>query len=171
MEKVGKTETQEHNSFKSAHILSEFSKILLDIGNDIDNSVTLFDSIGEKDELFIKFEKSIKSPIESVIDMHKITKDNIYRFVYDNFVNIFRKYKDRFNFIHVGKTDFSDIVFFVSTKDDEMKEVLSKNEYEYATGDLSEYLNISFCFMENDMEQDLNNTEKIDLDYAEEVRE
>ena len=136
----------------------------------MDNSVSLFDSIGEKDELFVKFEKSIQAPIESLIDMHKITKDGIYQFVYNNFVNIFRKYKDRFNYVHVGKTDFSDIVFFISTKDEEIREVLSKNEFEYATGDLSEYLNISFCFMESDMEQDLDNTEKIDLN-AKEVRE
>jgi len=170
MEKIKNIEAQNHDSFKSAHILSEFSKILINIGNDMDNSVSLFDSIGEKDELFVKFEKSIQAPIESLIDMHKITKDGIYQFVYNNFVNIFRKYKDRFNYVHVGKTDFSDIVFFISTKDEEIREVLSKNEFEYATGDLSEYLNISFCFMESDMEQDLDNTEKIDLN-AKEVRE
>lgn len=170
MEKIKSTEAQNHDSFKSAHILSEFSKILINIGNDMDNSVSLFDSIGKKNELFVKFEKSIQSPIESLIDMHKISKDGIYQFVFNNFVNIFRKYKDRFNYVHVGKTDFSDIVFFISTKDDEIREVLSKNEFEYATGDLSEYLNISFCFMEADMEQDLYNTEKIDLN-AKEVRE
>lgn len=163
MEKTQNTKAQKHDSFKSAHILSEFSKILINIGNDIDNSVSLFDSIGEKDKLFETFEKSISTPIESLIDMHKISKDGIYQFVYTNFINIFKRYKGRFNFVHVGKTDFSDIVFFISTKDDEVKEVLSKNEFEYATGDLSEYLNISFCFMESDMEKDLYNTEKINL--------
>ncbi|MHA7843825.1 MAG: hypothetical protein ACX93I_10930 [Winogradskyella sp.] len=163
MEKIKSTTQNGQDSFKSAHILSEFSKILLSIGNEMDNSVSLFDKIGEKNETFIKFEQSLQSPINSLIDMHNITKEGIYNFVYNNFVNIFRKHKDRFNFIHVGKTDFSDIVFFISTKDDDMKEVLSKNEFEYATGDLSQYLNLSFCFIEADMEKDLRNTDKIDL--------
>ncbi len=170
MEKIRSTETQKRDSFKSAHILSEFSKILVSIGNDIDSSVDLFNSIGEKNELFKKFEKSIETPIETVIDVHKATKDSLHQFVFDNFVNIFRKYKDRFNFVHAGNTGISDIVFFISTKDEDIREILSKHEYEYATGNLSEYLNISFCFMQADMEEDLYNTEKINLN-AKEVRE
>ena len=163
MEKIKGTQMQEHSSHKSAYILNEFSKVLANFASDLDSSVALFDKIGEKTELFIQFEKSLQSPIENLIEMHKISKDGIYNFVYNNFVNIFKKHKERFNFIHVGKTDFSDIVFFISTKDDEIKEVLSKNEFEYATGNLSDYLNLSFCFMEDDMEEDLSNTEKIDL--------
>lgn len=163
MENTKTQQTEKSDSYKNSYILSEFSKVLLSIGDELDSSASLFDSIGEKNDLFLKFEKAISSPVESLINTHKITKDGIYNFVFQNFVDIFSKYKDRFNFIHVGKTDFSDIVFFISTKEDEIKEVLSKNEYEYATGDLSEYLNISFCFMESDMEKDLLNTEKIDL--------
>lgn len=163
MEKTIIKTTEKNESYKNAYIISEFSKVLLSLGNELDSSACLFDSIGEKNDLFLKFEKAISSPVESIINTHKITKDAIYDFVFQNFVDIFSKYKDRFNFIHVGKTDFSDIVFFISTKEDDIREVLSKNEYEYATSDLSEYLNISFCFMESDMEKDLLNTEKIDL--------
>lgn len=161
----------EDNSFRNAHILSEFSEVLSSIANEMGNSVTLFDSIGEKNEMFVQFEESLKSPVESLIEMNKISKRGIYDFVFNNFVNIFRNHKERFNFIHVGKIPTPDIVFFISTKDDEIKEILSKNEFEYATGDLSNYLRISFCFLEPDMEGDLSNTEKIDLDNAKEIRE
>ncbi|MCK0192646.1 hypothetical protein [Arenibacter sp. F20364] len=166
MEQVRKLDTKEHDSFKSAHMLSEFSQILQNIGTDLENSVSLFDSVGEKNELFKKFEESINSPVESLIDMHKISKDGINNFVFNKFVGIFKGLKDKFNFIHVGNTTSSDIIFFISTKEEEIKNILTKNEYEYATGDLSEFINISFCFVEQDMEKDLFNTQKLNLNNA-----
>lgn len=154
-------------SFQNAHILNEFAKALQNIGSDIENSVSLFDAIGEKNEVFQKLEKSITSPsIEPIIHMHEISKNEIYNFVYENFVKTFSIHKDKFNFIHVGKTNKDEIVFFISTNDKELKELLSKTEFEYATGDLSEYLDVSFCFLESDMEKDLTNTKKIELSNA-----
>lgn len=167
MNSITNKTTEGQDSFKSAHFLSEFSKVLLNLGEDMDNSVSLFDSIGEKNDLFIKFEKSINSPIDSLIEMHTISKNGIYHFVFNNFVNIFRKHSSRFNFIHVAESNSNEIIFFISTKDDEIKEVLSKNEFEYSTGDLSNYLRISFCFLEADMEKELNNTKKIALNVEE----
>jgi hypothetical protein len=167
MEKTKIIQEENSSSFKNAHIFNEFAKTLQNIGADIENSVTLFDSIGEKNEVFQKLEKSITSPsIEPIIHMHEISKQEIFNFVYGNFVKTFSKNKDKFNFIHVAKTGIEEVVFFISTKDQETNDLLSKTEFEYATGDLAEYLDVSFCFLESDMEQDLSNTEKIELSNA-----
>ena len=163
MDKLSNTRNSENDAFKNAHILSEFSKVLQNIGTDMEKSVTLFDSIGEKNELFKKFEKSLSSPIDSFMEMNKISSNQVYEYVFRYFVAIFSEYTDKFNFVHVGKASRSEIIFFISTKDDEIKEILSKNEFEYATSDLSSILDISFCFLEKDMEKDLFNTKKIDL--------
>lgn len=160
---------QEDNScsYENAHMFNEFAKALQNIGADIENSVSLFDSIGEKNEVFQKLEKSIASPsIEPIVHMNEISKKEIFRFVYGNFVKTFAKNKDKFNFIHVAKTDSSEVVFFISTKDNEIKKLLSKTEFDYATGNLAEFLDVSFCFLEEDMENSLSNTEKIDLSNA-----
>ncbi len=167
MEKPKTIQDEDSSSYKNAHIFNEFAKTLQNIGSDIENSVSLFDSIGEKDEVFKKLEKSITTPsIEPIVHMNEITKQEIFRFVYGSFVKTFAKNKDKYNFIHVAKANSNEVVFFISTKDDETKELLSKAEFEYATGDLSEFLEVSFCFLEEDMESSLNNTEKIDLTNA-----
>jgi uncharacterized protein YjgD (DUF1641 family) len=164
MEKTEIIKNEKSSSFKNAHIFNEFAKTLQNIGADIENSVSLFDAIGEKNEVFQKLEKSITSPsIEPIIHMHDISKQEIYSFVYYNFVKTFSKNKDKFNFIHVAKINNEEVVFFISTKDQETKNLLSKTEYEYATGDLAEYLGVSFCFLDSDMENALSNTEKIEL--------
>lgn len=48
------TEKRTDNSFRNAHIFNEFAKALQNIGADIENSVSLFDKIGEKNEIFQK---------------------------------------------------------------------------------------------------------------------
>lgn len=167
MEKPKTAQGEEASSYEHAHIFSEFSKTLQTIGSDIENSVSLFDSIGEKNETFKKLEKSLTTPsIEPMVHMNEITKQEIFKFVYGSFVKTFVKNKDKYNFIRVAKANSNEIVFFISTKDDETKENLSKAEFEYATGDLSEFLEVSFCFVEENMESSLKNTKKIDLTNA-----
>lgn len=165
MEKIQSSTAENTNSYKVAHILSEFAKVLDNIGSDAKNSVELFDAIGEKNEFFQTFEKTLSSPsIEPIVDMHNISKKEIFDFVFRNFAKTFAANRDKFNFIHIGNISKSEIVFFISTKNEEFKETLRESEFEYATGDLSEFLDVSFCFVEADMEKDLSNTEKLKFD-------
>ncbi len=161
-----KVSEQEHCSFKNAHLLNEFAKVLQTIGNDIENSVSLFDKVGEKNEIFRNLENSLNSPLNSMIHMDEITTNCIYDMVYESFVKTFLSKKEKYNYIHFVKNNTRDITFFVSPKDSETKEQLYRTDFEYATGDLSKFINVHFCMLESDMEKELSNTTKIDFENA-----
>lgn len=156
------------NSFRNAHILNEFSKILQNLGSDLENSVSLFDSIQEKDEVFKKFETMVKDPIVTLMDFNSKTQKDIYRFVYQGFLTSFSEHKDKFNFIHSSSNhkSSSELIFFLSLNDEEFQESLFNLEYDYAMSDLAEKISLSFCFLEEDMEEGLTNTKKIELNNA-----
>ena len=162
---IQKTDTSnlENNcSFKNAHILNEFAKALHKVGDDIENSVGVFDAIGEKTEMFSKLEETIQRPaIESLIHMQDISQGQIYNFVFKSFEETFKKYESNFNFIHFANSTDKDLTFFLSVKDDKIKETLENLEYDYFTSEIHNYLDVNFCFLEFDMEKDLSNTEKL----------
>ncbi len=162
IKKVDTTSNENNCSFKNAHILTEFAKALHNVGDKIENSVGVFDAIGEKTELFSKLEESIQRPaIESLIHMQDISQEQIYNFVFKSFEDTFEKYKSRFNYIHFASSTDRDLTFFISTKDENIKETIENLEYEYYIGEIYNYLEVSFCFLESDMEKDLLNTKKL----------
>ncbi|PZQ89446.1 MAG: hypothetical protein DI548_03825 [Flavobacterium johnsoniae] len=158
------------NSFKNAHVLGEFAKILHKFGDDIEQSVGLFDAIQEKNELFIKFEESMQRPIESIINMQNISQKQIYDFVFNSFQDSFSKYQDKFNFVHYHAYENKNIIFFISTIDDKTKEIFESLEYDYFIGEISNYVRLEFCFVESDMEKDLLNTNKLEFINGEKLR-
>lgn len=162
MQKIDVTQSDNPCSFKNAHILNEFAKALHKVSDDIEQSVGVFDAIGEKTEMFSKLEESIQRPaIESLIHMQDISQEQIYNFVFNSFKDTFQKNKSSFNFIHFARSKGRDLTFFISAKDEKTRETLENLEYDYFTGDIYNYLEVSFCFLEEDMEIDLVNTEKI----------
>ncbi len=153
----------ENPSYKNAHFFNEFAQMLLKAGNDIENSVTVFDAIGTKNETFTKLEESMLNPMDSFINMQNISQEQIFQFVFNGFEKTFLKYKENFNFIHYAFYDHKSISFFISPKDENTKDNFEKLEYDFFTGDISKYLDLSFCFVEEDMEKDLINTKKLEL--------
>lgn len=151
------------NSFKNAHSLSEFAKILHKFGDDIEQSVGLFDAIQEKNELFKKFEESMQRPIESIMSMQNISQGQIYSFVFKSFQDTFSKHQDKFNFVHYHAYENKNIIFFISPLDDKTKEIFESLEYDYFIGEISNYVRLEFCFVEPDMEKDLLNTNKLEF--------
>lgn len=168
MEKIknNKVEEQANCSYRNAHMFGEFAKVLQNIGSDIENSVSLFDAIGEKNEMFRDMENSLNSPLNSMIHMDEITANCIYEIVYEGFVKKFLTTKEKYNYIHFVKNSTRDITFFVSPKDSETKEQLYRTDFDYSTGDLSKFVDVHFCLLEEDMEKELSNTVKIDLTNA-----
>tara|TARA_R110002124_G_C8853401_1_gene506441 strand:+ start:235 stop:735 length:501 start_codon:yes stop_codon:yes gene_type:complete len=164
MQKTDTSQSENSCSFKNAHILNEFAQALHKVGDDIEQSVGVFDSIGEKTEMFSKLEKSIERPaIESLIHMQEISQDQIYNFVFSSFIDTFIKYKTNFNFIHFASSTDRNLTFFISAKDEKIKETLENLEYDYFIGDIHKYLEVSFCFLESDMEEGLVNTNKVEI--------
>lgn len=158
------TQTENHCSFKNAHFLNEFGKALHNFGDDIERSVGVFDAIGEKTPMFSKLEESIQRPeIESLIQMQDISQEQIYNFVFKSFVDTFKKYESNFNYIHFANSSERDLTFFISAKDEKLKETLETLDYDYFTGEIHKYLEVSFCFLEADMENDLLNTKKLEI--------
>lgn len=153
----------EDTSFRNAHFFNEFAQLLLKVGSDIENSVTVFDSIGEKNETFTKLEQSIQNPMDSFVNMQNISQEQIFQIVFNGFKKTFIKQKENFNFIHYAFYDHKSISFFISPKDAQTKENFENLEYEFFTGNLSKFLDLSFCFVEEDMEKDLFNTNKLEL--------
>lgn len=163
---IKKTKNKEKDkSYENAYILTEIARILKKFGNEIENSVSLFDAIGEKNNFFLELEKNITS-IDSMIKMNSISQKEIYMYTFKHMVNNLLKIKNKFNFIHIGKVKSNEIVFFMSIKDKETKELLLDLEFEYATSELSEYLGVTFCFLDSNKESDLINTEKFKLTDA-----
>lgn len=164
MEYTGVKSSQQRDSYENAYHLTEFSKFVTDLGNDLGNSAGLFDAIGEKNELFRRFEEvSNTSTSELILQAHQSSHIFIRDYFYGNFINVFTNFKDKFNFIHVGKMSNSEIVFFISTKEESIQEILLKHEFEYATSPMVQYVDITFCFVESDMESSLMKTEKLEL--------
>lgn len=163
MKKVTATNKEVDKSYENAYNLNEIARVLKKFGTEIEDSVSLFDSIGEKNEMFRELEKNITSPLESIIRMNNISQKEIYNFVLKNIFSKILKNKHKCNFIHIGKVKSNEVVFFISTIDNETKELLLKIEFEHAMSELWDYLNINFCFLDKDMESDLNNTEKIHI--------
>ncbi|WP_262317570.1 hypothetical protein [Flavobacterium odoriferum] len=164
IKKVDISNEEKNCSFKNAHILNEFAKALHKVGDDIENSVGVFDAIGEKTEIFSKLEETIQRPaIESLIHMQDISQGQIYNFVFKSFEDTFKKYESNFNFIHFANSTDKDLTFFISVKDEKIKETLENLEYDYFTSEIHNYLDVNFCFLELDMENNLSNTEKLIL--------
>lgn len=153
----------ENPSFKHAHMFNELAQALHKVGDDIEKSVGVFDSIGEKTETFSKLEESMLNPMESLITMQSISQEQIFEFVLKSFGEAFIKNKDNFNFIHYAFYDHKSISFFLSTKDDNTKEKFENLEYEFFIGNISNYLDLSLCFLESDMESSLVNTQKLEI--------
>tara|TARA_R110001583_G_C5667331_1_gene410337 strand:+ start:428 stop:958 length:531 start_codon:yes stop_codon:yes gene_type:complete len=171
IQKTDTSKVEKYCSFENAHIFDEFAKILHKVGDEIEQSVGVFDAIREKDIMFLKLEEAIKRPaIDSFIHMQEITQGQIFDFVYNNFIETFIKYKSNFNFIHFAISSAKDLTFFISAKDEKTISILENLEYDYFIGEIHNYLEVNFCFMEEDMEKDLLNTNKVDLD-AKKVRE
>lgn len=163
---LNKTEISSENkncSFKNAHLLTEFAKALHKVGDEIEKSVGVFDAIGEKNEMFTRLEESMQKPIESIIQMHEITKSQVFTFVYDSLENTFKKHESSFNFVHFVQTQRNELTFFISVKNDKIKETLETLEYDYFISEMSDYFEVNFCFLESDMENELFNTIKLDL--------
>ena len=165
IQKTDTSKVENSCSFKNAHIFNEFAKALHKVGDNIEQSVGVFDAIREKDEIFIKLEESIQRPaIESFIHMQDISQEQIYNFVYNSFRETFIKYKSNFNFIHFASSTRKNLTFFISAKDDKTREIIENLEYDYFTGEIHNYLEVNFCFLEDDMENDLRNTSKVEID-------
>lgn len=164
MNKSAATSSKTENpSYRNAHFFKEFAQALLKVGNDIEDSVSVFDAIGEKTETFSKLEESILNPMDSFINMQNISQEQIFQFVFKGFEETFIKHKDNFNFVHYAFHDHKSISFFLSTKDNNTKEKFENLEYEFFTGDISNYLDLSLCFVESDMESALVNTKKLEM--------
>lgn len=164
MDKSAATSIKTENpSYKHAHMFNEFAKALHKVGDDIERSVGVFDSIGEKNETFSKLEESMLNPMESLITMQNISQEQIFQFVIRSFEDAFTKHKDNFNFIHYAYYDHKSISFFLSTKDHNTKEKFQNLEYEFFIGEISNYLDLSLCFLEPDMEASLINTKKLEI--------
>lgn len=164
MKKAVKDNNTKDKSHESAFHMNEISRLFKKFGSDLEDSVYLFDKIGEKNEIFKEFENIISAPsIDPIIKMNNISQKEIYNFVFKNMVGSLLEKKHKFNFVHIGKVKSNEIVFFISTIDKETKDLLLNLEFEYAMSELSEYLGVNFCFLDNDMEVDLVNTEKIKL--------
>lgn len=162
MQKINTSQSNDSCSFKNAHVLNEFAKALHKVGNDIEQSVGVFDSIGEKTEMFSKLEESIQRPaIESLMKMQEISQEQIFNFVFNSFADTFMKSKSNFNFIHFASSDERDLTFFISAKDDKTRDTLENLEYDYFIGEIYKYLEVNFCFLEEDMESSLSNTKKV----------
>lgn len=153
----------ENTSFKNAHFFNEFAQALKKVGSEIEDSVSVFDAIGEKTETFSKLEQSIANPMDGFINMQTISQEQIFQFVFKGFKETFLKHRDSFNFVHYAFYDHKSISFFVSPKDVNTKEKFENLEYEFFTGDISNYLDLSLCFVESDMENDLINTQKLEM--------
>lgn len=164
MNKSAETSNKTENpSYRNAHFFNEFAHALLKVGSDIERSVSVFDAIGEKTETFSKLEESMLNPMDSFINMQNISQEQIFQFVFKGFEETFIKHKDNFNFVHYAFYDHKSISFFLSTKDDNTKEKFENLEYEFFTGDISNYLDLSLCFVESDMEAALVNTKKLEM--------
>ncbi|WP_299106009.1 hypothetical protein [uncultured Tenacibaculum sp.] len=155
-------------SFRNAHVLTEFSQLLQNLGSEMEESASLFDKIQVKDEVFQKFESIMDNPFSTLIDFNNKTQKDIFEFVFSNFLETFSEHKDKFNFIHstYNYKSFSELIFFISINNEEFQESLFNLEYDYAMSELSEIVNVSFCFLEKDMEEGLTNTQKIEFENA-----
>ncbi|WP_130736907.1 hypothetical protein [Flavobacterium sp. J27] len=163
---IPKTDISEekNNSFENAHFFNELAKALHRLGDDIENSVGLFDAIGEKNETFTQLEATIEKPmLDTFIEMQNMAQPHIFKIVFKSFVEAFTSLKDHFNFIHYAAANDRDLTFFISTKNEKIKDNLENLEFDYFTGHLQNYLEVNFCFLEEDMEKDLFNTEKLEL--------
>ena len=65
----------------------------------------------------VEFEKSIESPMESLMHMQEISQQQVFNFVYSSFVETFTKYKANFNFIHSASSNERNLTFFISAKE------------------------------------------------------
>lgn len=158
---IGKDE-----SYKNAHLFSELAKIFQHIGDDIEKSVAFFDSIGEKDDTFKKLEQSVVPPLETFIKINDESQKAIMECIFSTFYDTFNSNKEEFNFVHATFTDKKSIIFFLSVKNQDVKDELLNLEFEYALTDLSEYMDVSFCFVDSDMENKLTNTNKIEFEHV-----
>ncbi len=154
--------TKQNTSYKNAFLLNELSQALQDISNKMENSVALFDAIGEKNETFKKFEESINNPFEGVITMTYNTQELVKEYLFNHFYSVFKTQKKDIDFVHYTITERK-IIFFISTQNEVFKKKLEKVEYDYFIDDLSKTYGFEFCFLESDMEKGLFNTEKIIL--------
>ena len=145
----------------SSHRL--YLKLAMTLKYCIENSVSVFDAIGEKTETFSKLEDSLLNPMDSFINMQNISQEQIFQFVFKGFEDTFVKHKDNFNFVHYAFYDHKSISFFLSPKDANTKQKFENLEYEFFIGDISNYLDLSLCFVESDMEVSLTNTKKLEI--------
>ncbi len=150
------------NSYKNAFLLNELSQALSKISDEMENSVALFDAIGEKNETFKEFEKSLNNPFDGIVEMTYNTRELVKNYLFNHFYTIFKREKNDINFVHYTIAD-QKIVFFISTKNQKLKQDLEDFEYDYFISDLSKTYGFEFCFLESDMEKGLKNTEKVIL--------
>lgn len=153
--------TTDNSPHKISFVLSEMAKVMQQFSNDLENSAGFFNAVGEKNETFCKVEESINNPVSSFLNLHNFTQERIFNIVLTTFKKAFYENKDYFHFVNIACQDFKQITFFVSTKDDSTREKFENFEFDFFKSDVSQYIDLCICFLEQDMESELLGTSKL----------
>lgn len=149
------------NSYKTHHTLIEFSTILKSISDDLESSAELFDKAKVKNETFSNLERTLTSPIEGIMHMSDVNANIIYDYIVKGFIDAFKAKEDNYNFIFLAKKSRKEVAFFISTKNNQVKKRLEEQEFEYATSDISDYMNVNFYFVPENSAGSFKNVKKV----------